>query len=157
MRIQDTARFSLTLCLVMMVPSVAFAQASITGVVRDGSGGVLPGVVDLRPGAYSVTFTIPGFSTVRSEGIELSGSLTATVNADMRVGGVQKTITVTGQGSVVDVQGVTQQRVLDKEIVDALPSGRTATNLAVLIPGISLSTTFGGEGQDVSDVREELR
>ena len=98
-------------CLVL-VPAAAYAQASIAGVVRDTSGAVLPGVtveaaspaliervrsvvtdgtgqykvVDLRPGTYSVTFTLPGFSTLKREGIELAGSFTATVNADLRVG-----------------------------------------------------------------------
>ncbi len=160
---------------VVLLPSAVYAQASIAGVVRDASGAVLPGVtveaaspaliekvrtvvtdgsgqfriVDLRPGAYSVTFTLPGFATVKRDGIELSGSLTATVNADMRVGGLEETITVTGAAPVVDVQGVQQQRVLDKELIDTLPTGRTTTNVAVLIPGITLSTTFSGEGQDV--------
>jgi hypothetical protein len=172
--------------VLVLIPTLAFAQASLAGVVRDASGAVLPGVtveasspaliervrtvvtdgngqyrvVDLRPGTYSVAFTLPGFSSVRREGIELSGSLTATVNAEMRVGAVTETITVTGTASVVDVQTVTQQRVMDKEIVDALPSGRTATNVAVLIPGINLSTTFSGEGQDVGgttgDVMQSL-
>jgi hypothetical protein len=160
---------------VVLLPSAVYAQASIAGVVRDASGGVLPGVtveasspaliekvrtvvtdgsgqyriVDLRPGAYGVTFTLPGFATVKRDGVELSGSLTATINADMRVGGLEETITVTGAAPVVDVQGVQQQRVLDKELIDTLPTGRTTTNVAVLIPGITLSTTFSGEGQDV--------
>jgi hypothetical protein len=164
----------LVACLVLL-PSAVYAQASIAGVVRDASGGVLPGVtveasspaliekvrtvvtdgsgqyriVDLRPGAYGVTFTLPGFATVKRDGVELSGSLTATINADMRVGGLEETITVTGAAPVVDVQGVQQQRVLDKELIDTLPTGRTTTNVAVLIPGITLSTTFSGEGQDV--------
>src|SRR3970282_551344 len=95
-----------------MVPIVAYAQASVTGVVRDPSGAVLPGVtveasspalienvrsvvsdgsgqyrlIDLRPGTYSVTFTLSGFSTVRREGIELTGTFVATVDVDLRVG-----------------------------------------------------------------------
>src|SRR5688500_17790248 len=101
--------------VLVLVPSGAFAQASITGVVRDTSGAVLPGVtveaaspvlierartaltdgtgqyriVDLRAGTYAVTFTLPGFSTVRREGIELIGTFTATVNAELRVGGLE--------------------------------------------------------------------
>ena len=161
-------------CMVLL-PSAVYAQASIAGVVRDASGAVLPGVtveaaspaliekmrsvvsdgsgqyriVDLRPGTYSVTFTLPGFATVKRDGLELSGAATATANADMRVGGVEETITVTGAAPVVDVQTVQQQRVMSKEVIDALPTGRTTTNMAVLIPGMVLSTTFSGESQDV--------
>ena len=87
---------------VLLLPSVAFAQASIAGVVRDTSGAVLPGVtveaaspvliekvrtavtdgngryqiVDLRPGAYTVTFTLPGFNTVKRDGVALGGAAT---------------------------------------------------------------------------------
>src|SRR4051812_626669 len=100
--------------LFAVLPAVAFAQASITGIVKDASGGVLPGVtvevaspvliekvrtdvtdaggqsriVNLLPGAYTVTFSLTGFSNVRREGIELTGSFIATVNAEMKVGGV---------------------------------------------------------------------
>src|SRR5499425_2838655 len=120
-------------CLVF-VPAGAYAQAAIAGVVKDSSGAVLPGVtveaaspaliekvravvtdgsgqykvVDLRPGTYSVTFTLAGFNTFRRDGIELAGSFTATVNADLRVGSLQETITVTGDTPIVDVQSVTQ-------------------------------------------------
>ena len=172
---QVASRALVVVTLLVLIPAAAFAQASITGVVRDASGAVLPGVtveaaspaliekirtvvtgvdgryrvVDLRPGAYTVTFTLTGFSTVRREGLELSGSLTATVDADMRVGGVEETITVTGATPLVDVQSVQRQWVLDKEIIDTLPTGRTTINVAVLIPGMTLSTTFSGEGQDV--------
>src|SRR6516162_6589042 len=121
------------LCLVVsasvLAPAAAFAQASITGVVRDTSGAVLPGVtveasspaliekshtavtdgagvyriVDLRPGTYAMSFTLSGFQTVRREGIELNGSFTATINADLKVGAIAETITVTGETPVVDV------------------------------------------------------
>src|SRR5205823_12603796 len=94
-----------------IVPAAAGAQAvsSIAGVVRDTSGAVLPGVaveaaspaliektrnvvtdaegqykiVDVRPGTYTVTFTLPGFATVKRDGIELTGGFTATVNAEL--------------------------------------------------------------------------
>jgi Carboxypeptidase regulatory-like domain len=97
---------------VMMLPTMAYAQAGITGIVRDSSGGVLPGVtveaaspaliekvrtavtdgqgrysiVDVRPGVYTVTFTLAGFSTVRREGIQLPSTFTATVDAQLPVG-----------------------------------------------------------------------
>ena len=133
--------------LFLVTPSVVFAQASITGTVRDTSGAVLPGVtveatspaliekartattdgngqyriVDLRAGQYTVTFTLPGFSTVKREGIALEGTFTATINADMRVGELTETITVTGESPIVDVQSVRRQMVLDNEIISAIP------------------------------------
>jgi hypothetical protein len=131
------------------VSATAFAQASITGVVRDSSGAVLPGVtveatspaliekvrsvttdgsgqyriITLPPGTYAVTFTISGFATVRREGIELTGTFTATVDADLRVGSVEETVTVTGEIPLVDVQSATQQRVINSDVVDAIPTG----------------------------------
>jgi len=107
----------------LLLPVVASAQAAISGVVRDASGAVLPGVTveaaspaliekvrtavtdgtgqyaieNLRPGQYTVTFTLPGFAAVKREGIELSGTFNARINADMRVGGIEETITVTGR------------------------------------------------------------
>ena len=116
--------------VLVFLPAAAFAQASITGVVKDSSGAVLPGVtveasspeliekvrialtddagryriVDLRAGVYAMTFSLPGFSAVRREGITLSGTFTATVDAEMRVGSLEETITVTGESPIVDVQ-----------------------------------------------------
>ncbi len=127
---QQISRLMVILAAAVLIPSAAWAQASITGVVRDASGGVLPGVTveasspaliekvrsvvtdgtgqyrleNLRPGQYAVVFTLPGFATVRREGIALTGSFTATINADLRVGGLEETITVTGETPVVDVQ-----------------------------------------------------
>src|SRR5688500_13395127 len=123
-------RLSGVLSILLLIPAAAYAQAAITGVAKDASGGVLPGVtvdaaspaliekvrsvvtddtgqyriVDLRPGTYSVTFTLPGFSTVKREGIELTGSFVATVNGDLKVGALEETITVTGETPIVDVQ-----------------------------------------------------
>src|SRR5882672_874466 len=114
----------------LLTPAIALAQASITGVVQDASAGVLPGVtveasspaliektrtsvtdgngrfqiVDLRPGLYRVTFTLPGFSTVARDGVELSGSSVVRVDAELRVGSLQETVTVTGESPLIDVQ-----------------------------------------------------
>jgi hypothetical protein len=156
-------------CLVLL-PAAVYAQASIAGVVKDTSGAVLPGVtveaaspvliekvrsvvtdgtgqykvVDLRPGEYSVTFTLPGFNAFKREGIELAGSFTATVNAELRVGAVAETVTVTGEAPVVDVQSVAQQRVLGKEILESIPAGRNHANFANLIPGMTGALDYGG-------------
>jgi hypothetical protein len=163
---------SFALACVLLVPAMASAQGSIAGAVRDTSGAVLPGVtvvaaspaliekarsvvtdgtgqykiVDLRPGIYSVTFTLTGFNTVKREGIELTGSFAATVNGEMMVGSVAETVTVTGASPVVDVHGAAQERVMSREIVDAIPAGRAQTDLAVLIPGMTTgSFDVGGQ------------
>ena len=153
------------LLCVLAAPLTASAQASITGVVKDASGAVLPGVtveaaspaliekvrsvvtdgagqyriVDLRPGAYTVTFSLPGFASVRREGIELAGTFVATINADMRVGGLEETITVSGEAPVVDVQSAQQQTVISNEIIAALPSGRAYISLITLNPSVVLN------------------
>jgi hypothetical protein len=159
----------------VLVPSAAFgqasAQASITGVVRDASGAVLPGVtveatsaaliekvrtvttdgggqyrlVDLPNGVYAVSFALTGFSTVRREGIELAGAFTATVNVDLRVGSLEETITVTGESPIVDVQSSRRQQVLDDAVIAAVPTARTYHGLFTLVPGVvSTSTDVGG-------------
>lgn len=151
----------ITACI--FVPELASAQASITGTVRDVSGGVLPGVSveassaaliekartvvtdgtgqyrieALRPGTYSVTFSLSGFNAVRREGIELSGSFVATVNVEMRLGALEETVTVTGASPVVDIESTTRQQVLDAEVIATVPTGRLHTSLAVLIPGVT--------------------
>ena len=156
-------------CLVL-VPAAAYAQASIAGVVRDASGAVLPGVtveaaspaliekvrsvvtdgsgqykiVDLRPGTYSVTFTLPGFNTVKRDGIELAGTFTATVNADLRVGSLEETITVTGEAPIVDVQSVTQQVTSGRTSSTRFPPGGTTRTSPMLIPGMTGPLDYGG-------------
>src|SRR5437868_3097616 len=106
----------------LMTAAAAHAQSSITGVIKDTSGSVLPGVtveatsqaliekertvvsdgsgqyriVDLRPGTYAVTFSLPGFNTFKRDGIELTGNFTAAINVEMKVGSVEETVTVTG-------------------------------------------------------------
>jgi carboxypeptidase family protein len=159
-------------------PGLAFAQTgSIAGVVKDTSGAVLPGVsveasspaliekvrtvvtdgagqykiVDLRPGTYTVTFTLAGFNVVKRPGIELTSDFTATVNTDLRVGEVAETVTVTGESPLIDTQSVTQRKSLTHDLIDALPTGRSFQNLSVLVPGVAIalgSQDVGGTGGD---------
>src|SRR5512138_278974 len=140
--------------LVLSLPSAAGAQVlgTVAGNVKDASGAVLPGVtveaaspaliekvrsavtdgsgqyriIDLTPGVYSLTFTLPGFNTVKRENIELTGNATVTIPADMKVGGLEETITVTGETPVVDVQSATRQIVLKSDLIQTIPATRAA-------------------------------
>src|SRR5688572_484203 len=169
----------LAIALIVSVPMPAFAQATLAGLVRDTSGAVLPGVTveasspvliekvrsavtdgtgrytipDLRPGTYRIAFTLPGFRTVVREGVELSGTSVFTISADMTVGGVQETITVTGETPVVDLQSTTRQAVMDQEVVTAIPSSRTPFTTGVLIPGVRKGA-FTGQDVGGSVVQE---
>jgi undecaprenyl pyrophosphate phosphatase UppP len=96
-------------------------------------------IIDLRGGVYTVTFTLGGFNTVKRAGVVLAGSFTAKVDAEMRVGALEETITVSGESPIVDVQNTKRQRVMDREIIDDIPTSRTAYELASLIPGVSRS------------------
>src|SRR3954469_16610017 len=155
-------RLVICAALALLFPTLAQAQ-SVAGVVKDTSGAVLPGVtveasspalieksrtaltddrgqyqiIDVRPGTYQVTFTLPGFATIVRERIEVSGSGVTSVNADMKVGEVRETITVSGQAPVVDVQTSTsREQVLSNETVQALPASRGYGNYLAAIPGI---------------------
>ncbi len=168
-------RLFVVVCIVTAAPTVASAQ-SLAGTVRDTSGAVLPGVTveasspalitkvrsgvtdeagqyripDLPPGSYKVTFTLPGFATVVREGLELSGGGVMTVGAEMRVGELQETITVTGESPVVDVQTARQQTVIDGDIVRALPASRSYGNYIAAIPAIQ-ATGFGGGASTINN------
>ena len=168
-------RLLVVMAIVGAAPSLATAQ-SLAGTVRDTSGAVLPGVTieasspalitkvrtgvtddtgqyripDLPPGTYKVTFTLPGFATVVREGVELSGGGVMTIGAEMRVGELQETITVTGESPVVDVQTARQQTVIDGDIVRALPASRSYGNYIATIPAIQ-ATGFGGGASTINN------
>src|SRR5438128_7910267 len=152
-----------TVWCVLFLPAVAGAQvasATIAGVVKDVSGAVLPGVtveasspaliekvrsvvtdeqgqykiVGLLPGIYAVTFALPGFSTFKREGVELPTSFTATVNAELRVGALEETVTVSGQSPVVDVQNAATRNQISREALDTVPTNKTLEAYAALTP-----------------------
>ena len=151
------------LASLVLLPAAAFAQSSsITGVVKDSSGAVLPGVtveassealiekvrstvtdnagqyriVDLRVGKYTVTFSLTGFSTVKHEDVELGSDFIATVSVEMKVGAIAETITVTGETPIVDVQSAKRQRTIDNDLVQALPTAKGYASIMLLIPSM---------------------
>ena len=163
-------RLSLAAVVVAIVPALASAQA-IAGVVRDASGAVLPGVTveatspaliekvrtavtdgagqfrldSLVAGVYSVTYTLPGFATVQRTLVELQTGITLTLNAELRVGGLEETITVVGETPVVDVQNSTRvQTVLSDEVLAALPASRGYGNLLAVSAGVQANGTQNG-------------
>ncbi|MGD9902125.1 MAG: carboxypeptidase regulatory-like domain-containing protein [Vicinamibacterales bacterium] len=169
--------------MVAMAVVPAFAQgtsaASITGTVKDSSGSVLPGVtvevrspaliegvrsaitddqglyriIELRPGRYSVTFALTGFTSLERQGVELSSNFTATVNAELTVGGLQESVTVTGQSPIVDVQNVTQQKTISQSVLSAVPTGKSVLGFIALMPAAATppgAQDVGGSKGEVS-------
>jgi hypothetical protein len=191
MEVEHMRRFvnpvTLLVVLLFLATGAYAQQASITGVVKDASGAVLPGVtveatspvlteklrsavtdgsgqyriVDLPPGTYAVTFVLTGFNTVKREGIVLSGTFTATVDTELRVGAIQETVTVSGETPIVDLQSARRQYVIQGDVLQALPTSRSYNNVLQLAPGVDpgtaqiqlsptmlLFTAHGGSAQD---------
>src|SRR5216684_9230964 len=147
------------------VPTAARAQSAIAVTVRDASGAVLPGVtveaasdvliektrsvvsdsagqytiVDLRPGVYAVSFSLTGFQTLKREGVDLPTNFTSTINAELKVGSLQESVTVTGQSPVVDVQSAASRTVLSRDTLDSIPTGRTIQSVGQLVVGVTLN------------------
>ena len=152
----------------LLAPGQAAAQ-QIGGSVTDTTGGVLPGVtvearspalieqvrtavtdgagqyliVALETGTYSITYSLPGFGTVVREGIELSTGFTATVDIQLSVGDIEETITVSGASPVVDIQNVEQRAVIDREVIDSIPTGKSLTSYGLLVPGMVGAESYG--------------
>lgn len=148
----------------VLLPSISFAQGILTGTVRDPQGSIIPGVtveassgaliektrtavtdasgqyriIDLPPGTYTLTFSIPGFSTFKREGVELVGSATLSIPAVLSVGNVQETVQVTSETPVVDVQSVRREIVLQGDFVSVLPATRNYTALLHSIPALTV-------------------
>jgi Carboxypeptidase regulatory-like domain len=168
--------------LLALAAASAWAQlagsSGIAGVVRDTSAAVLPGVtveasspalieqtrtvvtdgqgryniVELKPGTYAVAFSLPGFSTVRREGIELGPNFTATVNGEMRVGALEETITVRSESPVVDVLRVESRNVISRDALETLPTNKTLPAFVALTPGLVGAAT----SQDVRGTKGEI-
>src|SRR6185503_16785794 len=175
MRASATVALAIIVFIGLPAPSAGQALGTIAGAVKDASGAVLPGVmveasspaliekvrsvvtdgsgqyqiVSLPPGVYTVTFTLAGFSTVKREAIEVNINFTATVNADLKVGTVAETITVTGETPVVDLQSAAQQRSLTSTMFKDIPTSGVWIQLATLVAGVNTTTRdVGGSSGD---------
>jgi hypothetical protein len=155
-----------------LLPSIVSAQATLTGTVKDSSGSVLPGVtveatspalpggvrtvvtdrsgvyriIELSPGVYALSFTLPGFNVVKRTDVQLQGTAVVTIPIAMNVGALQETVTVTGETPVVDVQSVKRETVLDAEIIESVPGARTVGTLLNATPGL----TVDGNGAEAT-------
>ena len=154
---------------ILLLPRIVFAQATIAGVVRDASAAILPGVTveasspaliektrtvvsdgtgqyritDLTPGSYVLTFSLPGFATVKRDGLEVSGSGVLPVNVELRVGGVRETITVSGEAPLVDTQSVRREVVLNAETLSTLPATRGYGSALAAVPALNIGGVAG--------------
>src|SRR5688500_15106184 len=158
----------------LLFPLAAHAQATLAGTVRDTSGAVLPGVTveaaspaliekvrlavtdssgqyritELPPGSYALTFSPSGFSASRREGVTVSGSGVIPINADLRVGTLQETITVTGEAPLVDTQSTRREVVVSSQTLSELPITRSYGAVLYAVPGLSVAP--GVNGNDLS-------
>jgi hypothetical protein len=157
----------------LALPTTARAQSAFAGVVKDATGAVLPGVTveaaspaliekvrsvttdangaykieNLRPGTYTLTFNLPGFSTVKKDAIELQSNFTSTINAELKVGAMEETVTVSGESPVVDVQSNTKAQILPREVLDAVPTAHTIQGVGQLVVGVTLTAPDVGGSQ----------
>ena len=162
---------SLFVLAFLLFPAAALAQTTLAGMVRDSSGLVVPGVTveaaspaliekvrsavtdasgqyritELPPGTYSVTYTLTGFSRVVRDGLMLSGSGVISIDIELRVGGLQETITVTGDAPVVDVQSTRRETVLSNEAIRTMPATRSYTGILANIPSLMPTGGVGAE------------
>jgi Carboxypeptidase regulatory-like domain/TonB-dependent Receptor Plug Domain len=170
---QKVASTASHLMLFASVAATASAQSAIAGNVKDATGGILPGVnvevtspaliervrvaitddqglyqiTNLPPGTYKISFSLPGFASVNRQDLQLPGEFTATVNVELRVGGIEESLTVSGASPVVDMQSTAKAQVVNRELLDVLPTGKTVQTMAALVPGvINSAQDVGGSG-----------
>jgi len=166
-------------CLIAL-PISASAQSAFSGSVKDTSGAVLPGVtveaaspvliervrsvvtdaqgrytiVDLRPGIYTLTFTLTGFGTLVRAGLELQSNVTLPLSVELTVGAIAETVTVSGASPLVDVQAASRNQVLTRDLIDALPVTRNAQSVGAIVPGVKMSRPDVGGSQMMEQIAE---
>ena len=156
------------MAVALLAPSLASAQ-SIGGTVTDEQGLALPGVivevrspaliegvrtvstdgsgqylaVNLEVGTFSVTYQLDGFTTLIREGIGLTSGFTASIDVQLTIGNLNESVTVSGASPVVDIKNTLQRALIDREVIDSIPTGKSHQSYALLTPGMSSSASFG--------------
>jgi hypothetical protein len=170
--------FGLGLACLLFSSTPASAQSAFAGVVKDTSGAVLPGVTievsspvliekvrtavtddlgrytitELRPGTYTLVFTLAGFNVFKRDAVELPANFTSPINVELKVGALEETVTVTGESPVVDVKSTQKTTVLSRDMLDSLPTARNYSGLAALMPGVRMSNTDVGGNQQMEQI-----
>jgi hypothetical protein len=160
--------------IVALFSSTASAQSTISGVVRDASGAVMAGVkvdaasealiegsrtattngegryaiVDVRPGRYTVSFTVPGFSQLQQQ-VDVPANVSVPVDANLKLGAVGETVNVEALVATVDIDNVAHPEVLSRLDMDAIPSARNMQSLGSYVPGVHLNTPDVGGSMQV--------
>jgi hypothetical protein len=164
-----SSRTLLMLACLVLCPALAFAQASVSGTVRDASGAVLPGVTveasspalteksrtaatdgsgqyrftELPPGTYTLSFTLTGFTTIKREGIAVSGSGVVPVSVQLNVGNLSESITVSGASPLVDTQSTRRETVIKAETLQTLPATRGYGSIIATVPALNIGGVAG--------------
>ena len=170
----------LALGLVAALPLAASAQSAFSGSVKDTTGAILPGVtveaaspaliekarlvvtdaqgrytiVDLRPGIYTVTFTLTGFGTLVRSGLELQSGVTLPLSVELKVGAIEESVTVSGASPLVDVQAASRNQVLTRDIIDALPVTRNLQSVGAIVPGVKMNRPDVGGSQMMEQIAQ---
>ena len=164
----------------LLLPTAASAQSAFSGSVKDTSAAVLPGVtveaaspaliervrsvvtdaqgrytiVDLRPGIYTLTFTLTGFATLVRSGLELQSNVTLPLSVELKVGAIEETVTVSGVSPLVDVQAASRNQVLTRDIIDALPVTRNLQSVGAIVPGVKMNRPDVGGSQMMEQIAQ---
>jgi len=162
------------LILLCLLPCLASAQSTISGVVRDATGAVVANatveaasdvliekarsvttnaegryaIVDLRPGTYTVTVTLAGFTTIKQT-VVVPANVSVPVDAELKPGSVGETVTVQAREATVDVENVAHPETLTRAEMDVLPTGRYMQSIASYVPGAHLNLPDIGGSQQI--------
>lgn len=163
--------WGMVLLFAVLASRLASAQVTtgtITGIVKDTSGAIIPGAsvkvqntdtsasrtlvsddsgryqaTQLSLGHYEVDVSLAGYQTATRKGIELTVGATAVVDVTLNVGQLEQSLVVTGDAPLVDTTTSSVGGVIGQTAMAALPlNGRDFTQLTLLVPGVVDTTSI---------------